>query len=202
MLRTLAARGARVALTEAARRAGASSAVASDAAAGIRGFAKRVGKSSKKSSGGRSVSAGEKALQEVPHPRESWTEVADPKSGQTYWWNKSTNQTTALGEPRPETFRLPPSAQRISYIRPFRSDGSPSTMLSMGQMFVFGIGGALGVTFVSVVIRGLTGMEEHDPTVREEFETDGSSRHGQVAVIATAGAPLVSVASSWSHHDA
>eukprot|EP00927_Polykrikos_kofoidii_P051406 TRINITY_DN45202_c0_g1_i1.p1 TRINITY_DN45202_c0_g1~~TRINITY_DN45202_c0_g1_i1.p1 ORF type:complete len:160 (+),score=14.54 TRINITY_DN45202_c0_g1_i1:82-561(+) len=33
-----------------------------------------------------------------------WTEVRDPNgSRQTYWWNKVTNQTTALGAPHPES---------------------------------------------------------------------------------------------------
>ena len=26
-----------------------------------------------------------------------WTEVRDPATGASYWWNKATNQTTALG---------------------------------------------------------------------------------------------------------
>ena len=42
----------------------------------------------------------------------------------------------------------------------------------------------VGVTFVSVVVRGLTGMEEHDPSIRAEFE--GSE--GRRAALAAAGA--------------
>jgi hypothetical protein len=31
-----------------------------------------------------------------------WVEIPDPKGGSgVYWWNKTTNETTAVGEPRP-----------------------------------------------------------------------------------------------------
>lgn len=34
---------------------------------------------------------------------EEWTEVVEEKSGQTYYWNEKTGETTELGEPRPKT---------------------------------------------------------------------------------------------------
>eukprot|EP00927_Polykrikos_kofoidii_P076553 TRINITY_DN73623_c0_g1_i1.p1 TRINITY_DN73623_c0_g1~~TRINITY_DN73623_c0_g1_i1.p1 ORF type:complete len:229 (+),score=53.80 TRINITY_DN73623_c0_g1_i1:78-764(+) len=32
---------------------------------------------------------------------DAWTEVKDPGSGQSYWWNETTNETTAIGMPKP-----------------------------------------------------------------------------------------------------
>ena len=32
---------------------------------------------------------------------DSWVSVKDETSGQIYWWNQITNETTALGEPKP-----------------------------------------------------------------------------------------------------
>mmetsp|Transcript_41580 Transcript_41580/g.82703 ORF Transcript_41580/g.82703 Transcript_41580/m.82703 type:complete len:142 (-) Transcript_41580:188-613(-) len=32
---------------------------------------------------------------------DSWTEVVDKQSGQIYYWNKVTNETTPLGAPKP-----------------------------------------------------------------------------------------------------
>jgi hypothetical protein len=32
-------------------------------------------------------------------PEAMWTPVQDPKTGQTYYWNQSTGETTAVGEP-------------------------------------------------------------------------------------------------------
>eukprot|EP01040_Poterioochromonas_malhamensis_P010090 gene10090-10968_t len=47
------------------------------------------------------------ALAQAPPPpapvsiEEAWVEVQDKTSGQIYWWNTVTNETTALGAPRP-----------------------------------------------------------------------------------------------------
>ena len=86
-------------------------------------------------------------------------------------WNKATNETTALGEARPVTFKLAEVSRGNALTRPFDRHGQPTVGLAMGQMFIFGIGGALGITFVSFALRGLTGMDSWDPSVRAEFET-------------------------------
>mmetsp|Transcript_5677 Transcript_5677/g.8608 ORF Transcript_5677/g.8608 Transcript_5677/m.8608 type:complete len:163 (+) Transcript_5677:78-566(+) len=42
----------------------------------------------------------ESAISPTENP---WKEVHDPKgSGLSYWWNPETNETTALGEPKPD----------------------------------------------------------------------------------------------------
>ena len=40
-----------------------------------------------------------------------WTEVKDPTSGQIYYWNRVTNETTALGAPKPTSPAPQPQPQ-------------------------------------------------------------------------------------------
>lgn len=98
--------------------------------------------------------SGDKALQPMSA---AWTEVADPRTGRSYWWNKATGQTTALGDARPDEYRLPEVYRGNQLTRPFDAEGRPTLGLAMGQMMVFGFGGALGVTFVSAVIAWVSG---------------------------------------------
>lgn len=98
--------------------------------------------------------ATDKALQPMSA---AWTEVADPRTGRSYWWNKATGQTTALGDPRPHEYRLREVYRGNQLTRPFDAEGRPTLGLAMGQMMVFGFGGALGVTFVSAVIAWVSG---------------------------------------------
>eukprot|EP00924_Labyrinthula_sp_SR-Ha-C_P004360 snap_masked-scaffold_3-processed-gene-21.16-mRNA-1 protein AED:0.22 eAED:0.22 QI:0/-1/0/1/-1/1/1/0/139 len=39
-------------------------------------------------------------------PENAWIEVVHPETKQTYWWNQTTNETTALGAPKPTTATL------------------------------------------------------------------------------------------------
>eukprot|EP00471_Norrisiella_sphaerica_P013099 CAMPEP_0184497272 /NCGR_PEP_ID=MMETSP0113_2-20130426/36089_1 /TAXON_ID=91329 /ORGANISM="Norrisiella sphaerica, Strain BC52" /LENGTH=163 /DNA_ID=CAMNT_0026884295 /DNA_START=12 /DNA_END=500 /DNA_ORIENTATION=+ len=36
----------------------------------------------------------------------AWTEVTDPKTGGSYWWNEDTDEVTEVGAPRPQTYSL------------------------------------------------------------------------------------------------
>lgn len=112
----------------------------------------------------------------------------DPSTGRTYWWNKATGQTTALGDPKPVTFRVPESSPGNALTRPFDVHGRPTIGLAMGQMVVFGFGGALGVTFVSAVIAWVTGgaagmeggMMEGGMTSATEGATEEAALAGKV----------------------
>jgi len=89
-----------------------------------------------------------------------WTSVRDPKTGSTYWWNKVTNETTAIGLPKPTGSSIATSNNQVTQsnqINPYDTSGRPSVGLQLGQMVVFGFGGALGVTFISVVIAAING---------------------------------------------
>jgi hypothetical protein len=73
-----------------------------------------------------------------------------------------------VGEQRPTTYRLTPrdaatGGKGGALTRPYDERGEPTLGLKMGQMVVFGFGGALGVMFVSgavaMISRG-AGAEE------------------------------------------
>ena len=95
-----------------------------------------------------------------------WTEVRDPATGASYWWNKATNQTTALGAAKPSgnVATEPPPVDALS--SPFDRAGRPTVGLAIGQMFVFGFGGALGVTFISALVAAFSGGAKMEPKPR------------------------------------
>jgi hypothetical protein len=72
--------------------------------------------------------------------QEAWVEVKDPQSGQIYYWNKLTNETTHLGAPRPTT----PSAQTVDN----SAYQQPSLMRTVAEGFSFGIGSSIARSVV------------------------------------------------------
>ena len=59
-----------------------------------------------------------KQLAALAHNANPWTRVYDPKgSGEAYWWNQRTNETTALGAPRPSVWlkQMDPEGSGQSY---------------------------------------------------------------------------------------
>ena len=82
---------------------------------GIRSFAVRGGPGRRKRSG-----TGIVTRDEPPGPMNTsdpWVAVKDPNgSGQIYYWNKNTDETTALGVPRPTELTNQPQPQRQGFL--------------------------------------------------------------------------------------
>lgn len=106
--------------------------------------------------------------------------MRDPTTGGSYWWNKATNQTTAIGAPKPKGGFVTdhgPSVNALS--TPYDGAGRPTVGLAIGQMFVFGFGGALGVTFVSAAVAAIAGgakMERRHAELLEGETSDTAAR--------------------------
>ncbi|KAL0054684.1 hypothetical protein WJX82_001018 [Trebouxia sp. C0006] len=62
----------------------------------------------------------------VATPAEQWTEVHDNASGQKYYWNQQTNETTAIGEPKPGLL-----GRVQNRVMPVRGAGAGSSLLGM-----------------------------------------------------------------------
>eukprot|EP00227_Mantoniella_beaufortii_P014539 CAMPEP_0197575818 /NCGR_PEP_ID=MMETSP1326-20131121/1071_1 /TAXON_ID=1155430 /ORGANISM="Genus nov. species nov., Strain RCC2288" /LENGTH=209 /DNA_ID=CAMNT_0043138643 /DNA_START=174 /DNA_END=803 /DNA_ORIENTATION=+ len=106
-----------------------------------RDYARGVGKSVRKPTGGRSVSA-------VDDP---WEEVKDQTTGQAYWWNVQTNETTALGAPKPAGGAPPPMQQQPA-APPQSMMGSFGSMMAEGM--AFGAGSAIAHRAVGSMFGG------------------------------------------------
>ncbi|KAL4426397.1 hypothetical protein ABPG77_004691 [Micractinium sp. CCAP 211/92] len=72
---------------------------------------------------------------------DEWTEVVHQPTGLTYYWNQRTNETTALGEPKPR-----PEGRLAAYRRATMQPGQalPRTA-GLGQLMAMGAG--IGLVF-------------------------------------------------------
>ena len=85
---------------------------------------------------------------------ECWVEVQDKASGQMYWWNTATNETTALGAPKPT------GASAVGYPQQ-QSDGMMRGLGSVvAEGFAFGAGSAVAHNVVGSFFGG--GGHHHD----------------------------------------
>ncbi|DBA97391.1 hypothetical protein WJX77_009710 [Trebouxia sp. C0004] len=57
---------------------------------------------------------------------EQWKEALDQTSGQKYYWNQRTNETTAVGEPKPG-----PLGRVQNRVMPVQAAGAGSSLLGM-----------------------------------------------------------------------
>eukprot|EP01041_Mallomonas_annulata_P007283 gene7283-14855_t len=90
------------------------------------------------------------AIQGVPPPADDpWVEVKDKSSGQIYYWNTQTNETTALGEPKPKGISAAVPA-------PPQQQGSMMGGLAstVAEGFAFGVGSAVARNVVGSLFGG------------------------------------------------
>lgn len=133
--------------------------------------------------------------------QEDWTEVKDEKGGQTYWWNKRTNETTPLGAPKPgpdpwkevkdasgQTYWWNPETNQTTAVgapkppaagvAPHQAGGAPAAPSAMG-----GLGGALadglawgvGTSVASRMMDGVLGPRQMEMVHRHEGGDAGGS---------------------------
>ena len=81
----------------------------------------------------------EESIEEDP-----WKEVRDEATGQTYWWNTATDETTALGEPKPTNTAPGPSGVPPPAPQQQQQGGMMSGLGGvMAEGFAFGVGSSI-----------------------------------------------------------
>jgi hypothetical protein len=113
---------------------------------------------SSKAGRGRKIVKSESSKPKVPQPPKStdpWVEVLDKASGQTYFWNQTTDETTALGAPKP-------TDSNRSITTP--AGPEPGMMSGLGGMvaqgFAFGVGSSIGHSVVGSMFGGSSSSGE------------------------------------------
>ena len=100
-----------------------------------------------------------KPVKSAPTVEDAWTEVKDAATGQTYWWNTVTNQTTQLGAPKPD------SATAVTTPPPPTQEQGPGLGRVVAEGFAFGTGSAIAHSVVGSIFGGFGGGGHDDDSV-------------------------------------
>ena len=84
-----------------------------------------------------------------PAATDPWVEVLDSKSGQVYFWNQKTDETTALGAPKP-TLQNNAVAQQA----PPQESMASGLGAVVAQGFAFGVGSSIARSVVGSMMGG------------------------------------------------
>ncbi len=86
-----------------------------------------------------------------------WVEVKDQSSGQVYFWNTKTNETTALGHPKPSSSSMtaPPPGDALAP-QPAPAGGGITSGLGrvVAEGFAFGVGSSIARSVVGSMFGG------------------------------------------------
>ena len=100
---------------------------------------------------------------------DEWTEVIVKQTGEVYYWNERTDETTAIGEPKPG-----PEGRLVSQVEQQPMQRVPigqSVGMGLGQMVLMGFGMTLGFILVGSVFGSMEGAEAISslPAAEEQF---------------------------------
>jgi WW domain len=84
-----------------------------------------------------------------PAATDPWVEVLDSKSGQVYFWNQKTDETTALGAPKPT---LQNNAVAVSNEAPPTQSVVSGLGAVVVQGFAFGVGSSIARSVVGSIL--------------------------------------------------
>jgi WW domain len=115
--------------------------------------------SSKSGSGRRVIKSAPSAkktgiVKAPPAATDPWVEVLDSKSGQVYFWNQKTDETTALGAPKPTLQNSTVATQTNTAVT--EAGTQPSMVSGLGavvvQGFAFGVGSSIARSVVGSIL--------------------------------------------------
>jgi len=82
----------------------------------------------------------------VAKTADSWTQVIDEQTKQPYWWNRQTNETTAVGAPKPSGEVAPPPPTQMAV------GGRGGLMGAVVDGLAFGVGSSMAHRMVDSVM--------------------------------------------------
>jgi hypothetical protein len=111
-----------------------------------------------------------------------WVAVQDPAgTGQIYWWNQNTDETTPLNAPKPGSGPPPPSSSSVSIPAPgnitnanpmMAQPAQPGLMGVMAQGFAFGTGSAVAHSMVGSMFGGGGGGHSQESSSNDSGSGD------------------------------
>jgi len=102
---------------------------------------------------------------------EEWTAVRDDDTGEVYYWNRATNETTALGEPRPG-----PEGRVPAHYRTPPQQAAAGLGSSIIQIFAMGFGVSIGFAIIARIFGGMA----YEEAEVDEGHARGTSAEGTV----------------------
>jgi hypothetical protein len=102
---------------------------------------------------------------------DDWVSVRGESSGQIYWWNQKTDETTVLGAPKPQG---PTAIQNVQYVAqpPSAMSGGMGLGGMMAQGMAFGVGSSVAHHAIGSLFGG--GSSGHDSSPMSGVDSSSS----------------------------